>query len=182
MLDFSVKSFSESFISGFNTILPKLPGAIMALLVGYILIKIVGWVAEALLSLVRMHRGLRNILGSLISAVLWIFLAIVVLQSLGLGSLAIIFSGSLAAVGLALASGGSSLAADILGGIFLAQDKDFNVGDEVIAGDKQTKGVIKSMDMRRTRIETPDGKLHILPNSIIERNEWTLLSKKSDRK
>ena len=128
----------------------------------------------------RLPKGLRGIVLSLIDALLWVFLTISVLQALGLSNLALIFSGSVAALGLALGSGASSLAADVLAGIFLAQDKDFDVGDEIIAGEKPTQGIIENMDMRRTRVRAKDGRLHIIPNSVIERKEWVLIDRRKD--
>ncbi len=137
--------------------------------------------AEYLLKFVRLPRGLKAILVSLIRSILWAFLVIATLRGLGLSSFALIFSGALAAVGFALASGASSFAGDILAGIFLAHDRDFNVGDEVRAGEDKTEGTIESMDMRRTRIRAKDGRLHVIPNSVIERKEWVFLNKKSEK-
>lgn len=174
--------FTDPAISGFNHVVPRIPGAIISLLFGIVLIRVLSWIIQAFVGLVRLPHGLKTVLISLIDALLWLFLAIVVLQSLGLNQIALVFSGSLAAVGLALAAGGSSLASDILGGIFLAKDRDFSIGDEVIAGEDKTKGIVESMDMRRIRIRTSDGHLHIIPNSVIERKEWVLLNKKKDLK
>ncbi len=171
--------FTTEAVDGINNILPKLPKAILALLFGLVLIRIISWIARALISFVRLPKGLKTILYSLIDGLLWIFLIISVLQTLGLGNLALVFSGAIAATGLALGAGGSSLASDILAGIFLSKDRDFNVGDEVIAGEKPTHGIIESMDMRRTRIRGKDGKLHVIPNSLVERKEWVLVSDNS---
>ncbi len=166
-----------------NTIIVSarnLPKTLVLLLFGFVIIRILAWTAEALLSLVRLPKGLRGIITSLIHALMWMFLIILVLQSLGLGNLAFALSGSIAVLGLAIAAGASSLAADILAGVFLAQDKDFSVGDEVSAGEKPTEGIVESMDMRRTRIRDKEGRLHIIPNSMIERKEWIVLNKKKD--
>ncbi len=173
-------SLADPIINGFNDILPKVPAAIIGLLIGIVIVRLLSWLAQGLLSLVRLPKGLHGIITSIIDALLWIFLIIVFLQSLGLTSLALVFSGSLAAVGLALGVGGATLASDILGGIFLAQDRDFNVGDEISAGEAPTTGILESMDMRRTRIRDKDGRLHVIPNSVIERKEWVILTKKKD--
>lgn len=162
-------------------ILPQLPSILLGFLIGVVLVKLGTWLAEILVSMARLPKGLKSILVSLIHALFWVSLIIVTLNSLHLGNIALIFSGSLAAVGLAIAAGASSLAADILAGIFLSQDKDFNVGDEVIAGEKPTQGIIESMDMRRTRIRSKDGQLHVIPNSIVERKEWVVVKEKGDR-
>ncbi|HSH31137.1 MAG TPA: mechanosensitive ion channel domain-containing protein [Candidatus Saccharimonadales bacterium] len=180
-LDLSTDNLANPLIQGINDVLPNLPKALVLLLFGFVLIKIVSWVAQLLLQLVRLPKGLKGILVSLMDALLWVFLIISLLQALGLTNVALAFSGSIVALGLALGTGAASLAADILAGIFLAQDKDFNIGDEVKAGEGGTEGVIQSMDMRRTRILAKDGKLHIMPNSVIERKEWVVLAKKRDR-
>jgi small conductance mechanosensitive channel len=163
-----------------TNIAPKIPEAIIALLIGFVIIKIVSWIAELFLSLVRLPRGLRSILLSLIDALLWLFLIISLLQVLGLTGLALIFSGSIAALGLAVGVGASGLASDILAGVFLSQDSDFRVGDLVSCGDGPTEGIVESMDMRRTRLRDKDGKLHIIPNSVIERKEWIIITRKKD--
>ena len=128
-----------------------------------------------------MPKGLRGILISLLDALLMVFLIIVVLQKLGLGSLAFAFSAFLAAVGIAVGSGSATLVSDILGGITLARDRNFSIGDIVEAGEEKVKGEIIGMDMRRTRIRDNKGQIHSLPNSVIERKAYTLITKKRDR-
>jgi small-conductance mechanosensitive channel len=154
--------------------------ALLGFLFGIVLIRILSWLGQGILGVVRLPKGLRGILTSIMDALLWVGLFVWFLDTLNLDKLAIVFSGSIAAVGLALAGGASSLAADILAGIFLAKDRDFSVGDEVIAGENKTEGIIESMDMRRTRIRAKDGNLHVIPNSIVERKEWILLNKKRE--
>lgn len=177
-LDLQLPNLADPLIEGINNIAPRLPRALVTLLAGYILIKLFSVLARAVLSAFRLPQGLRGILVSLIDALLWIFLIISILQSLGLDRLALIVSGSLAASGLALAMGASSLVADIIAGIFLSRDRDFSVGDEVTAGENTTTGTIESMDMRRTRIRDKNGQLHVIPNSVVERKEWIVLAKK----
>ena len=170
----------EAIKRGADSILPRIPEAIVAFLIGFVIIKVLGWLIEFGLTLVRLPKGLKGILASLASAILWVFLLVSVLQALGLTGLALIFSGSVATLGLALGLGASSLASDVLAGVFLAQDRDFVIGDEVSAGDKPTEGIVESMDMRRTRIRDKKGQLHVIPNSVIERKEWVVLTKKKD--
>jgi moderate conductance mechanosensitive channel len=181
LIETTNNTLADPIINGVNHIAPKIPAALVALLFGFVLIRIVSWLAQAFISLVRLPRGLKSILVSLIDGLLWIFLLISVMQSLGLNNIALVFSGSVAAAGLALAAGGSTLVSDILAGIFLAKDRDFSIGDEVVAGENQTVGVVEGMDMRRTRIRDKSGQLHIIPNSVIERKEWVLVAKKKDR-
>jgi moderate conductance mechanosensitive channel len=171
----------EPATDALQRIIPQIPSALVALLLGILLVRFLSWLAELIIGLIRLPKGLKGIMTSMVEVLLWVFLIITFLSKLGLGNVALAFSGSLAALGLALAAGGASLASDILAGVFLARDKDFNVGDEVIAGEKPTQGVIESMDMRRTRLRAADGQLHVIPNSVIERKEWVLVARKKDR-
>lgn len=176
-LDFSYEHLWGPVAQGINNISERIPAALVAFLFGLVLTRALYRFLRLSLRVVRMPQGLRGIVLSLINTLLWLFLTISVLQSLGLGNLALVLSGSIAALGFALAAGASNLTADILAGVFLAKDRDFSVGDEVIAGEG-TEGTIESMDMRRTRIRDKAGKLHVIPNSVIERKEWVLLAAK----
>ena len=174
-------NLTDPLTNGAARVLLKIPLAIGAFVFGAIVIKLLSLVARLLIGLVSLPRGLKGILVSLIDGALWVFLFIAMLQVLGLNNVALAFSGLVAASGLALAVGASSLISDILAGIFLAKDRDFSVGDEVIAGDS-AKGVIESLDMRRIRIRDKAGQLHVIPNSVVERKEWVLVTRRSDRK
>lgn len=164
-----------------GAILDNLPSAFVTLLVGLLVIRVISWIASWLVGFVRMPKGLKEIIISLLDALLGIFLAIVVLQSLGLNNLALVFSAFVAAAGIAVGSGTSALVSDIFAGIYLARDRDFSIGDLVQVGEDKTEGEIISMDMRRTRVRDKKGAVHSLPNSVIERKEYVLMTKKRDR-
>ncbi|HVE80675.1 MAG TPA: mechanosensitive ion channel domain-containing protein [Candidatus Dormibacteraeota bacterium] len=184
MFDLSLVNLFGPLTNNLNDIIPKLPSALATLLIGLLVIRLLSWIASWLMGFVRMPRGLKGILGSLINALLMVGLVIIVLQSLNLNNLALIFSLAIGAIGLALGTGSSNLVSDVLGGIDLARDRDFNVGDQVIVGaskpEEQVEGIVESMDMRRTRLRTKDGRLHIFPNAVIERQQWVLVAKKKD--
>ncbi len=165
----------------FETVLDHLPSAILTLIVGLIVIRLLSYLAEWLIGFISMPRGLKGIMVSLTNAVLTIFLIILVLQSLGLNNLAFIFSFLVAGLGIAIGSGSATVVSDILGGITLARDRNFSIGDIVEAGEEKVQGEIIGMDMRRTRIRDNEGKIHSLPNSVIERKAYTLITKKRDR-
>ncbi len=171
---------TDRITEGITNVAPRIPEAVFAFLFGFVVIRIISWIADLALRLVRFPRGLHGIIHSLIDVLLWIFLIISVLQVLGLTGLALIFSGSIAALGLALGAGASGLASDVLAGVFLAQDRDFTMGDLVRLGEGPTEGIIESMDMRRTRVRDKDGKLHVIPNSVIERKEWVIVTERKN--
>lgn len=171
-IDLSIDHILNPLVTGLNTFLPRIPAAVVTLVIGMIVIRIAVVITKAILHIVLVPEGLKGIIVSIVGTLGWILLFFVELQVLGLGQILLVFSGSLALIGLALAAGGGTLTADILAGISLAEDPDFNVGDEVIAGENGTQGVIERLDIRRTRLRDKDGLLHIVPNSLIERKEW----------
>ncbi len=107
-------------------------------------------------------------------------LTVVLLNELGFSGVIFFFTGSIAAIGIAMAAGGSTFVSDIVAAIFLARDADFNVGDEVIVGETPTQGVIERMDTRRIRLRDSEGVLHIIPNSLVERKEWVVVKRRAE--
>lgn len=158
----------------------RLAVGVLVLFAGYLIVRFGTYLVRNIVNVVKMPAGLRSIVISLTRAVLWIILIIVLLAVLGLSDVIIFFSTSVAALGLVMAAGGSTLISDVLAGIFLAENRHFAVGDEVQAGENGTRGIIESMDIRRIEIRSKDGKLHVLPNSVVERNEWIVLKSKAD--
>jgi small-conductance mechanosensitive channel len=181
VIDFAPDSLFARLTENLNHLMPLVINALVTALAGFVIIRVISWIASWLLGFVRMPRGLRGIVISLLDALLTVFLIIVVLRSLGLNDLALAFTAGVAALGIALGNGSVTLVTDVIAGIYLARDRDFGLGDLVRAGDSGVEGVISSMDMRRTRITDQDGYVHSIPNSVIERKEFILIAKKKDR-
>ncbi len=179
-----MQNIQTDFVNGFknitfsfSSIIPNIPRALIVLLVGYIIIRILAHFMKRILKFTHWPVGLQEIMNTLIRIALWIFLIITVLQVLGLTSVALAITGSFAVLLLGFASGISSTVSDLMAGLQIANDKDFKVGYKVIAGDRKTEGVIREMDVKKTRIVDSDGKLHVIPNSLIEKNEWVVLER-----
>jgi small-conductance mechanosensitive channel len=172
-------TLADPIIVWLNKVVPNIPLTVLGILIGVLVVRLFIRITRYFLKLTALPKGLRQIIASIIETVLWMILSIQVLTWLGLGSVVIFFSSSALALGILLAAGGSTLLADLVSGIFLARDIDFNVGDEVRAGETPIEGVIESMDVRRVRIRDKDGLLHILPNSIVERKEWVVLNRRT---
>ena len=174
----------NDLMSGVNNIsvsakdvIPKIPVAIVAIVAGLIIIKIIARFLKLALGWTNWPLGLQEIMHTLIKAALWIFLLITILQILGLTSVALAITGSFAILLLGFSSGISSTVSDLVAGLQIANDKDFKVGYKVKAGDQKTEGVIREMDIKKTRIEEANGNLHVIPNSVIEKNEWVVLER-----
>jgi moderate conductance mechanosensitive channel len=93
-----------------------------------------------------------------------------VLQSLGLNRIALAVGGTISLVALGIASAAAGNLGDIIAGVFLASDPDFGTGFTITS--KEITGTIERIDLRKTRIRAADGKLHIVPNKMIESEIW----------
>ncbi|MFA6082625.1 MAG: mechanosensitive ion channel domain-containing protein [Patescibacteria group bacterium] len=165
----------NSLVSGFVSFVPKLPTVAVDFLVGYLIIYISVAIFGRTLKIAGVQKSLIDILKSLLSFIFWVVLIAHILRNLGLSQIAVTLSGSLLVVGLAVANGAGAMVSDIISGLFLARDKDFDLGYRVKVGD--TEGFIETMDFRKTRIRTDDGRLVVLPNSMIDKDRWYVISR-----
>lgn len=176
----SMNDVLNSFADPVAKALPKLPVAILAFAVGVLILHLVLWIIENILSVARTPRALHNIISSITQVLLWVILIAAVFQSLGLTQVALTLSGSVAILGVALGAGANALVQDIIAGLFLARDNHFDVGMRIKTGD--VEGVIRRIDVRKVRIEDDAGNIHVLPNSSLDKISWTLLAEKSVKK
>lgn len=156
--------------------LDRMPQLLLTFVVGYILLKIASTVIRSLIRVSHAKAALKDILMSVINAGLWILLVAALLQQMGLTQLAFALSGFVAFAGLAVTAGTSSLVQDLISGIFLAQDPDFNVGDQLRVA--EIEGIIEKMDARKIRLRDKEGKLHVFPNATFDKTAWIVIKKK----
>ncbi len=178
---FDVAPFVNPIVNAVNKVVPQLPSLIVGILLAVLLIRVAVRLARFLLTLTAMSLPLRNVLANALHLALWIAFVIQVLQLMGLGGVVIFFTTSVAAIGLVMAAGGSTLISDILAGVFLASNHNLAVGDEVIIsgmfGADTQRGIIEGMDSRRTYLRDKRGRLHVLPNSLVERRDWIIVKR-----
>jgi small-conductance mechanosensitive channel len=179
-----MQNVQDNLLKGFNNIsvsatdvIPRIPVAIVAIVAGYIIIKILARILKTSFKWTKWPEGLQGIMITLLRAAMWIFLLITILQILGLTSVALALTGSFAVLLLGFSNGISSTVSDLVSGLQLANDKDFKVGYKVKAGDQKTVGIVREMDIKKTRIEDEDGSIHVVPNSVIEKNEWVVMER-----
>ncbi len=75
----------------------------------------------------------------------------------------------ISAVALAIGVAAQEVIGSIVSGIALVLDPEFNVGDYIEWADGE--GVVQSIALRVTRVETPDGELVTIPNTILTSKE-----------
>lgn len=171
----TIFSVIESFWRPVINFIPKIPAVILTLIVGYFIIQILIFVLNRALKLSRLPRALIGVIISLALIIMWVILFAEIARELGMGSLAVTISGSLAVLALALAAGASGLASDIISGIFLARDHDFDIGYKIKIGD--VEGIVQQVDIRKIRVVDEDGNTHIFPNTKLDKDGWQVISR-----
>jgi len=176
-ISYHIKDTTRPIINSINHILPRIPIAIIVLMLGILAIRVLSYLIRQALSLTSLPRGLQSVISSLTDVALWVFLVIALLQEMGLNNVALALTGSFAFVVLGLSQGGAAAVADVIGGLTLAKDHDFNVGDHIQVIGKIADGVVEAIDLRHTRIRGADGQIHVVPNSVIDKAGWILFER-----
>ncbi|MFA5157960.1 MAG: mechanosensitive ion channel domain-containing protein [Patescibacteria group bacterium] len=154
---------------------PKIPALVLSFVVGYIIIQFIAWVLNRALKFSRIPRALISVIASLALIVMWVILFAEIARQLGMGSLAVTISGSLAVLALALATGASGLASDIISGVFLAKDPDFEIGYKIKIG--EVIGLVHSVDIRKIRVVDEAGVIYVFPNTKLDKDGWQVISR-----
>ena len=147
------------------------------LLGGALVVILPGWylLVPSVVRIVR-HRNRNNpTLEQAIARHLRLF---VVLLGIVIGAGAAGFTGFLtnsaivvAAATLALGVAAQSVVGSFVSGTVLVADPEFNVGDYVEWADGE--GTIRSITLRVTRVQTPEGELVTIPNDVLTKQEIT---------
>ena len=114
--------------------------------------------------------AVKDLAGDLTKVLLWFTSALIVLSILGFDGLASSLGTATGFLALGVAYALKDVIADTVAGVYLAQDSDFNPGDEVEVD--SVEGEVKEVGLRKTRIEVKDG-LRVINNSDVEK-KWTL--------
>ena len=152
--------------------------AMLVLICGIVIIKIVMKAIKTGFKKSKMERITQTFLLSIIKYVLYLILIIIVLQILGVPMTTFIAALSAAglAVGLALQNSLTNLAS----GIIIVSTKPFKAGDYISVNG--VEGTVKSIQILTTTITTIDNKDVVIPNSTITSNSITNYSANNIRR
>jgi len=148
---------------------PRLLGAIVLLLVGLWIIRILNRLILSSLEKRKMEVTLQKFLGNLVNWTLKIMLFIAVLSQLGIQSTS--FVAVLGAAGLAVGLALQGSLANFAGGVLIMLFKPFRVGDLIEA--QGELGVVKEIEIFTTKMVTPQKKLVIIPNGALSNGNIT---------
>lgn len=151
-------------------VITRLLAAIAIIIVGNYAISLVTRTFKATSARTHVKQALIDLGVAAIQAIGILIILSGALQSLGLDSISLAITGSISLIALGVATAASGNLGDIIAGVFLASDPDFGTGFVITTSG--ITGHVEHLDLRKTRLRTEDGKLHIVPNKSVENNAW----------
>jgi small conductance mechanosensitive channel len=151
----------------------KLPHLVVVLVIAFILIRLLSILTSRMVHVAETHAagGIRlaqvKTLSTVIRATGLSIIAVITglqfLDAVGLNLGPLLASAGIAGVAIGLAA--QNIVKDMLNGILIIIEDQFNVGDKVrIAG---LAGTVEAMTLRKTTVRDDDGTLYVIPNSQI---------------
>jgi len=152
----------------------KLPHLLVAALIAFALYRVLSLITTRMIRIAEQHAAahsrigqVRTMAGVIRATGLTIITAIVAMQFLaavGVNLAPLLASAGVAGVAIGLAA--QNIVRDMLNGILILLEDQFNVGDTIkIAG---VSGVVESMTLRKTTLrDGADGTVYVIPNSLI---------------
>lgn len=165
----------ESLVLKFG---PRLLAAIVVLIAGLWLVKIITGFASRSLKSNNADPTLKSFLTSLISVVLKVLVYITALTMLGVQMTS--FIAILGAAGLAVGLALSGTLQNFAGGVMILLFKPFKVGDFIDA--QGYSGTVREIQIFVTVMKTPDNKTIIIPNGPLSTGSLTNFSKEETRR
>lgn len=157
---------------------PGLVLAIVTLIVGLWIIKVVTNIFSKAMEKSKIEVSLHKFLVSLVSVLLKILLVISVASMIGIQTTS--FVAILGAAGLAVGLALQGSLANFAGGVLVLLFKPFKVGDFIDA--QGVAGTVKEIQVFSTIMKTPDNKTIIIPNGAISNGIITNFSTEATRR
>ncbi|MEZ4906671.1 MAG: mechanosensitive ion channel [Saprospiraceae bacterium] len=156
-----------------NEYAPKAIGAIITLIIGFIIIGWINKLVQKMFDKRKLDPTIKPFLGSLISVGLKVMLLLAVAAMFGIQttSFVAVFGALAFSIGMALQGSLGHFASGVLILIF----KPFKVGDLVIIGDGKM-GAVERIEVFNTILATLDNKRIIVPNGLVTGNTITNIS------
>lgn len=171
--------FSSEMIMDFVlTYGPKLISAILVLLIGLWVVKVLSKVFRTVLEKSNVDASLKSFLVSMISILLKVMVYISALGMLGIEMTS--FIAILGAAGLAVGMALSGTLQNFAGGVMILLFKPFKVGDFIQA--QGHMGSVKEIQIFRTMLLTPDNKTIFIPNGPLSNDSLTNFSAQPTRR
>ena len=154
---------TESAIAGFNSHLPVLIQSLIYVVVIYAVCKLIRLIFKQKMKKSNRAKTVVTLLDGLVKYACAISIIIFLLQALGVNSTAIF--ASVGILTLVIGLGCQSLIADVVAGMFIIFEDEYNVGEIVTIGD--FRGTVTEIGIRATKILDAAGNIKIINNSDV---------------
>ncbi|GGL52953.1 mechanosensitive ion channel domain-containing protein [Halocalculus aciditolerans] len=160
----------RSFVDGIVTALPDILTGLVFLALAFVVIRVVTWVTGVVAARAFGDEEIYVRLVRLVVAIfLWFGALLTFLTVVGLGDIAASLGTASGFLALGVSYALSGMLADVVAGIYLIRDPDFELGDHVVAGD--TDGVVEAIELRKTRFDVGEDTV-VRANAEVEK-KWT---------
>lgn len=155
--------FSNLMAALFSALTVYLVPALVYIVAGLLAIRAVRKVVTVALEKTKLEKAAHSLVLSLVSAVMYVILGLIVASRLGIDVTSIIALASVLTLAVSLAL--QNILANVIGGFTILYTQPFHSGDFVeIAGQS---GTVEEINMTYTKLATPDNRLVSIPNSAV---------------
>ena len=151
----------------------KLPHLVVVAVIAFLLYRLLRLITRRMIRVAERHaaspgrlsqvKTLAGVIRTTGLAIIWVIIGLQFLAALGVNLAPLLASDGVAGIAIGLAA--QNIVKDLLNGILILIEDQFNVGDTVrLAG---VAGIVEAMTLRNTTVRDPDGTLYIIPNSQV---------------
>jgi small-conductance mechanosensitive channel len=167
------KVLDEWIIDAQEFIRTKLPHLVLVAIIAFVLNRLLRIIAARMIYVAEQHaagqirvsqvKTLAGVIRTTGLAIIALIAGMQILAALDVNLAPLLASAGVAGVAIGLAA--QNIVRDMLNGIFILIEDQFNVGDTVrLAG---VSGVVEAMTLRKTTVRDADGTVYVIPNSQI---------------
>ncbi|MBQ9148953.1 MAG: mechanosensitive ion channel [Oscillospiraceae bacterium] len=146
-----------------KVVLDNILPAIILLVIGLLVIRIIMSVIKKILANSKLEKAAHTLVKSLASAAMYLILGLIVASKMGIDVTGIIALASVLTLAISLSV--QNMLTNVIGGFTLLYTKPFHSGDYVDVGSKS--GTVTEIGMTYTKLRTPDQKVISIPNAIV---------------
>ena len=151
----------------------RLPHLLLVVVIAFVLSRLLRIITHRMIRVAELHAGsqarvsqvktLAGVIRTTGLAVIALITGLQFLAALGVNLAPLLASAGVAGIAIGLAA--QNIVKDMLNGVLILVEDQFNVGDTVrLAG---VAGVVEAMTLRKTTVRDQDGTLYVIPNSQI---------------
>lgn len=170
----------ETWITELIRMLPNIGLAILIVVLGYFLARILTNLFKKVMLRVTRHNALLSLATNVVYVVIILIALFIALGVLDLDKTVTSLLAGAGIIGLALGFAFQDIAANFMSGVFMAVRKPFREGDIIETQEKM--GVVTEMNLRATLVRSFQGQYHIIPNKDVFQNTISNYSRDGKRR